>query len=140
MRNLIAEGRRGQIMNDFWSLLRGGALHLQRCGSCEFVRFPPGDACPKCGVPGGSWIDVGGQGTLRAWTVTHLAASDRLPTRLRAEVPFVLGLVEVPLCSSFLIPVRITGVAPELLKLGLQVSLSLGLREAGQLVASAVTP
>jgi len=137
MRNLIAEGRRGQCMNDFWSLLRGGALHLQRCSSCEFVRFPPADTCPSCGVPGGSWVDCGGRGTLRAWTVTHPAASNRLPTRLRAEVPFVLGLVEVPMCSSFLIPVRITGVPQELLKLGLQMNVRLGPSEARQLVATA---
>jgi uncharacterized protein len=139
MRNLISEGKRGQCMNDFWQLLGGGALHLQRCESCEFVRFPPAGACPSCGVEGGSWTELGGQGTLRAWTVTHASASDRLPSRLQADVPFVLGLVEVPRCPSFLIPVRVTGIPAPMLEVGLLVQLGLGPGERRQLVASAVT-
>lgn len=136
MRDLMAEGARGQVMAEFWAHLADGSLSLQRCDSCEFVRYPPSPSCPNCGAEGGQWFALGDRGVLRSWTVTHAGAADRLPTRLHAEVPYTLGLVEFAGLPSFLLPVRVADGAPGPLAVGDPVRVELG--ERRRLVASVV--
>jgi uncharacterized OB-fold protein len=125
-------------MADFWIYIAAGTLHLQRCDSCNFVRYPPSASCPNCGVEGGEWFALGDRGVLRSWTITHSGAADRLPTRLRAEVPYVLGLVEFSDLPDFLLPVRVVIEMQQPLAVGDPVRVELG--ERRQLVASVVSP
>lgn len=124
MRDLIAEGARGQRMAEFWDLFSDGGLRLQRCGECTLVRYPPALNCPRCGSSDADWVDLDRRGRLRAWTVTHAAAAERLPSRLHAEVPYVLGLVQVTGLADYLVPARVRVDDPAALRVGDTVELA----------------
>jgi uncharacterized OB-fold protein len=73
----------------FWAGTAKGELRVQRCGSCGAVRWPPRDACAKCGAVKAEWVAVAGRGQLFSWTVIA-----RTPLADFAErVPYVVGLV-----------------------------------------------
>jgi uncharacterized OB-fold protein len=103
----MTEGLRGQFLGEFWDRLAGGALSLQLCASCAYVRYPPGPTCPNCGSPDAQWTDLVGPATVAAWTVTHPAAADRLPSRLRSQVPYILALLRFPQLPAYYLPVRL---------------------------------
>lgn len=74
-----------------WDGLREGVLRLQRCGSCERLRFPPVGSCPYCGSPGGEWEEVSPRGTLYSWVTTHVPFEESLAD----QVPYVVATVEL---------------------------------------------
>lgn len=44
-----------------------------RCEACGTVYVPPRKNCGRCFVDTGPWVEVGPEGTVRAWTVIRFA-------------------------------------------------------------------
>lgn len=63
--------RRGIWETPFWEHVSGGKLHLQQCGECEHVWYPPGPACPRCLSSSWTWTAVAGTGELLSWVTFH---------------------------------------------------------------------
>lgn len=59
-----------------------------RCPSCQSVLVPPRPVCESCFVPTAQWEDVADTGTLRAFSVIHLAfeGQTREPPYVYAEI------------------------------------------------------
>ncbi|MFF4196235.1 bifunctional MaoC family dehydratase N-terminal/OB-fold nucleic acid binding domain-containing protein [Nonomuraea sp. NPDC001831] len=74
----------------FWEGARRGELRVQSCADCGELRHPPGPMCPNCRSGNRSHVVVSGRGTLYSYVVHH---HPPVPGR---EVPFVVGVVELP--------------------------------------------
>lgn len=66
-------------------------LHLQRCGRCDLLRYPPTTACPFCSSPEAVWMPVEGRGTVYSYGEVHHA----IQPAFRAFAPYLLLLVEL---------------------------------------------
>jgi len=67
------------------------ALLGSRCTNCGNVLFPRVDACTYCATEDPEPVDLSGPGTLWAWTAVTAS-----PPGYRGEVPFGVGVVELP--------------------------------------------
>ena len=67
------------------------ALLGTRCRACGSVHFPRADACTYCATPDPEPIALSRRGTLWAWTAVTAP-----PPGYRGEVPFGVGVVELP--------------------------------------------
>ena len=103
---LLESGRRAEVCAEFWRRADRGQISFQRCDACGFVRYPPAASCPSCGQIGGSWT-LAEAPVLVAWTITHPEAADRLPSKLRSQAPYGLGLARFSEMDDFLLPVRL---------------------------------
>ncbi len=59
------------LTEPFWSALRERKLVIQRCPSCQTLRFPPEVGCFECGSTESAWAEMSGRATLWSWTVGH---------------------------------------------------------------------
>jgi uncharacterized OB-fold protein len=55
----------------FWEAARNHTFRMQRCQACDFVRWPPGPACPHCWSDRSEWTELSGRGTVTTWVVYH---------------------------------------------------------------------
>jgi uncharacterized OB-fold protein len=67
------------------------ALLGSRCDACGAHHFPAQDTCPYCAATGPQPLELSATGTLWAWTAVTAA-----PPGYQGEVPFGLGVVELP--------------------------------------------
>jgi len=67
------------------------ALLGSRCRMCGSVQFPRADTCPYCAADGAEPVELSGPGVLWAWTAVTAP-----PPGYRGEVPFGVGVVELP--------------------------------------------
>jgi uncharacterized OB-fold protein len=77
----------------FWEAAARHVLRLARCSRCGTFTHPPDVVCTSCGATdaGFEFVEVGGAGTVRSWTVMRQSF---LPG-LDDDVPFVLVDVEL---------------------------------------------
>jgi uncharacterized OB-fold protein len=66
-------------------------FHLQQCGACRLLRYPPTTACPFCGHPESTWVPVEGKGTVHSYTEIHHA----IQQAFKAVTPYMLLIVEL---------------------------------------------
>ena len=69
-----------------------GRLLVRRCLACGRAAYPPMPGCPHCGATDGEVVEAAGIGTLHSWTVCHVPFDPDLAD----EVPYVVGLVDLP--------------------------------------------
>lgn len=56
----------------FWDGVARGQLLMQRCNASGRLQYPPRPVSLVTGRRDLSWVPVSGQGTLYAWTLTHV--------------------------------------------------------------------
>jgi hypothetical protein len=88
----------------YWRGLGQGRLQLQRCDSCQTVRFPIAPVCWNCGSLDHTWIDVPTAGTVATAVTIQRATGDQLWAQ---EVPFVTA--QVDMAGGYRLPGRIIG-------------------------------
>lgn len=66
-------------------------LHLQRCRSCELVRYPPTTGCPWCGHPDALWAPVEARGAVFTYAEVHHA----IQPAFAAHLPYLVLIVEL---------------------------------------------
>jgi uncharacterized OB-fold protein len=76
---------------DYFAHCARHEFHLQRCLSCELVRYPPAPSCPWCAAPEAEWVPVEGRGTVYSYTEVHHA----IQGALKPHTPYLVLLVEL---------------------------------------------
>ena len=66
-------------------------FHLQRCGDCSLLRYPPTTACPWCASPKATWTRVEGKGTVHSYTEVHHA----IQPAFKGHTPYLVLLVDL---------------------------------------------
>lgn len=138
--DLLRSGRRGEEAAEFWRRLHSGRLALQRCTDCGSFRFPPGPGCPSCGSVASTWTEPAPEPELVAWTVTHPAATARMPARLASWIPYALVLVRFSDVAGVLLPAFLDGQTTRPLVAGARVLLTGGSPERPRLTAELASP
>ncbi len=75
----------------FYAALREGRLTTTRCRRDGALHWPPRTVCPKCHEDAVDWVDLPTQGRIYAFSAVLAGA----PLGMEAEVPFVVGLVDL---------------------------------------------
>lgn len=66
-------------------------FHLQQCGECKLLRYPPTTACPWCTSREVKWVPVDGKGAVHSYTEVHHA----IQPAFRAHTPYLILLVDL---------------------------------------------
>ncbi len=66
-------------------------FHLQRCTSCNLLRYPPTTACPWCMNPKSDWVPVEAKGAVHSYTEVHHA----IQPAFKAATPYLVLLVDL---------------------------------------------
>lgn len=75
----------------FWAGLREHRVLLQRCASCDRVRFPPTPGCPSCGATTSHPFEPAGTGNVYSWVRVHRTADERFFD----DVPYSIVAVDL---------------------------------------------
>lgn len=90
----------------FFAAAAEGRLRVKICACCDRGIHPPVPHCPYCGSADTAWREVGGQGSLHAWTtVTHQVHPD-FPT------PYTLVVVQLDDVPEIRLMGRLDGQPP----------------------------
>jgi hypothetical protein len=66
-------------------------FHLQQCGACNLLRYPPATACPWCMSPQSTWAPVEGKGAVHSYTEVHHA----IQPAFKGHTPYMVLLVDL---------------------------------------------
>jgi uncharacterized protein len=75
----------------FWEACARHELYLQRCPTCDELRFYPRALCPSCLGKDVDWVRASGRGKVYTYTVTY---QNQAPG-FRDELPYVMAIVEL---------------------------------------------
>jgi uncharacterized OB-fold protein len=78
-------------LSAFFDNLRAGRLTTTRCRKDGKRSWPPRVVCPECHTSELDWVDLPLEGRIYAFSAVLMGA----PLGMEAEVPFVVGLVEM---------------------------------------------
>jgi uncharacterized OB-fold protein len=106
-------------IEQFYKFLANGKLMAGKCQRCGKIHLPPRPLCDNCFSQQFTWIPVSGKGKLLTFSVIHIA-----PTQFQAIAPYAVGIVQLE--NDLKIPGMISGVAPEQLKIGVNLAIDFG--------------
>jgi uncharacterized protein len=66
-------------------------FHLQQCGACNLLRYPPATACPWCMGAESTWVLVEGKGAVHSYTEVHHA----IQPAFKGHTPYLVLLVDL---------------------------------------------
>ncbi|HXQ94119.1 MAG TPA: Zn-ribbon domain-containing OB-fold protein [Thermoplasmata archaeon] len=78
-------------LSPFYDHLRAGRLTTTRCRKDGKMSWPPRVVCPDCHTSELDWVDLPSEGRIYAFSAVLVGA----PLGMEADVPFVVGLVEM---------------------------------------------
>jgi uncharacterized OB-fold protein len=55
------------VHDTFWDYCARDELHIQRCGACGELSWPPVESCDHCESPELTWEKLSGRGTVESW-------------------------------------------------------------------------
>ncbi|MCD4535115.1 OB-fold domain-containing protein [Nocardioides sp. cx-169] len=102
----------GRDSQFFWDGTAAGELRVQTCNACGVLRFPPGPACPDCGVLDRGHVVATGDGTVFSYVV------HRHPPVPGKELPIVIALVDLD--EGVRMVGEVTDVPPEEMEIGMR--------------------
>ncbi|MCI4320753.1 MAG: OB-fold domain-containing protein [Thermoplasmata archaeon] len=76
----------------FFRNLKEGRLTTTKCRSDGTLAWPPRVVCPQCHQADLDWVDLPMVGRIYAFSAVLMGA----PLGMESEVPFVVGLVDIP--------------------------------------------
>jgi hypothetical protein len=106
-------------IEQFYKFLAQGKLMAGKCQRCGKIHLPPRPLCDNCFSQEFTWTEVSGKGKLVTYTVIHIA-----PQQFQALAPYAVGIVQLE--NGLKIPGMISGVAPEQLKIGMDLTIDFG--------------
>lgn len=104
-----------ELNRPFWDGCRNGELVLQRCASCERLRYPIAPVCPHCVGREWTWERVTGRGVVYTFAVFRHAYNEAW----RDRVPYTVAIVQLDEGPTLIGDVD--GIAPEDVRVGLPV-------------------
>jgi uncharacterized OB-fold protein len=75
----------------FWVGAKDDRLLIQKCGSCGYLRWPPGPLCTECQSADTTWTEVRPEGVLETYATYHRA----LDQSFKNDVPYTIGLIHL---------------------------------------------
>ena len=78
------------------------------CTACGAQYLPPRPMCPACFNDEMSWVDMGTQGSLEAFTVVHIASTAMIEAGYGRQNPHCAGIVKLE--NGLSISAQILGV------------------------------
>ena len=103
-----------EISAPYWEGLKAHEVRIQQCDRGHSLFFPR-THCPTCGSRSLKWSKVSGEGTLYSFTVARIPSMPEFTD----EMPQALAVIE--LREGVRINTTMVGVAPEALKVGMEV-------------------
>lgn len=95
----------------YFGKLDAGRFEIQKCGGCGKHVFYPRVLCPYCGGDRLDWVTPSGRGTVYSTTVVRRKAAEGGDT----------NIVLVDLAEGVRLMSRVSGIAPEQVKIGMPV-------------------
>ena len=92
-------------IKNYFRLINEGKLCAAQCSGCNELVLPPRLFCPVCNSKTSNWKVLRGRGTLRSFTVIHVAG-----TSDAEDVPYIGAIVQLDEGPS--ISARLIGVDP----------------------------
>ncbi|MFX1300619.1 MAG: Zn-ribbon domain-containing OB-fold protein [Promethearchaeota archaeon] len=92
-------------IKNYFALINERKLCAAQCPSCNELILPPRLFCPNCNSKTTNWTELSGEGTLRSFTVIHIAG-----TSYADDVPYIVAIVELKEGPS--VCARLVGVDP----------------------------
>ena len=89
----------------FFELINEQKLCAAHCSNCDALHLPPRLFCPNCNSKTTDWTQLSGEGTLRSFTVIHIAG-----TKYAEDVPYIVAIVALKEGPSAC--ARLVGVDP----------------------------
>jgi hypothetical protein len=111
-------------IEQFYKHILQGKLMGGKCRKCGKVHVPPRPLCTECFSKELEWVDLPQKGKLLTYTVIHVA-----PTQFQGMAPYPVGVIELE--NGVKMPGMIR-VAPEVIKIGMQLVLDFGTCAAAQ--------
>jgi uncharacterized OB-fold protein len=95
------------LTGPFFAAAAQGRLVVQRCNSCQALRWPPLSGCPECRSRDTTWVDVAPTGRVWSFVVYHRAFA----AELRAHIPYTVVMVQID-DGPYLVGRLMAGSAP----------------------------
>ncbi|MFX1566704.1 MAG: Zn-ribbon domain-containing OB-fold protein [Promethearchaeota archaeon] len=89
----------------YFELINEQKLCAVHCSSCGTLHLPPRLFCPNCNNKTTDWTQLSGEGTIRSFTVIHIAG-----TKYTEDVPYIVSIVALKEGPS--VCARLVGVDP----------------------------
>ena len=105
-------------MRDFFEGARAGRLMVQKCDSCEKLRFPAHDLCSKCNSTASRWVPVSGRGEVFSFNIMH----QLYHPGFAKEVPYAVVMVELEEGCKFVS--NLLGIKPHEIRCGMPVEVT----------------
>jgi uncharacterized OB-fold protein len=102
------------VNGPFWDAARAGELQLQRCASCEALRYPVSDICPTCLSLDARWEQMSGDGEVYSFGVFRHQDKPDWP------VPYTVALIK--LAEGPTLISNVVGCKPEDVRVGMPVA------------------
>ena len=96
----------------FYQFLGEHKLMASRCRSCAALYLPPRPLCPACHGEEMEWVEMGGSGSLLAFTTIHIAPTAMIEAGYGKDNPYCTGIVQ--LAEGPAISAQILGLDPRL--------------------------
>lgn len=107
----------------YWASVRELGFALPRCAACGRFHFYPRPACPFCRSTDVAPARASGRGVVYSYSVVNRAPS----AKFADQVPYVVAIVETDEGPHLMS--RVTGIAPDRVRIGQRVSVRFGLGE-----------
>jgi uncharacterized OB-fold protein len=88
-------GEREFTSASFYQFLGEHRLMASRCQLCGALYLPPRPLCPACHGEDMEWVEMGGSGSLLAFTVIYIAPSAMIEAGYGKDNPYCAGIVRL---------------------------------------------
>jgi hypothetical protein len=112
-------------IEQFYKHILQGKLLGGKCKKCGKIHLPPRPLCDNCFSNEFEWIELPQKGKLLTYTVIHVA-----PPQFQGMAPYAVGIIKLE--NGLKIPSMIRDVAPEQIKIGMQLAIDFGTCAATQ--------
>ena len=102
-------------MRPFFDAAKRRELMVQRCRSCQTLRFPAREICSQCLSREVEWVAVSGRGEVFSYNVMHQVYHPGFAT----EVPYAVVVVKLDEGAKMIS--NLVGVAPRDIRIGMRV-------------------
>ena len=111
---------------EFWTAGSRGELRFLRCNECGYYNHPPTKVCPVCHSKDLAPSTVSGRATLHTYTINHQAW---MPG---PELPYVIGIVDIPEQADLRLTTNIVNCAHEDLVIGMPLRVTFEVHTDGE--------
>jgi uncharacterized OB-fold protein len=106
-------------IEEFYKHINQGKLLAGKCTKCGKVHLPPRPLCDNCYSKDFEWTEIPCTGKLLTYTIIHIA-----PAQFQSMAPYPVGIVQ--LANGLRIPGIIKDMAPENIKIGVELKMDFG--------------